>query len=970
MFITKKILLVVVFSICSLNALVLNETPVLTKISTSNWKVTFSVDAITDVAVSIVDVSDSTVVRHLAAGVLGGLVPPPLLKDSLRQTIYWDGRNDRGDLYGGNESNLRVRVRAGMTTQLVSLIGGEPYSIGISPTNQFISGIVAASDGSVYVAGQPAEFWHEHYGQTFITVRKFDKNGTYVKTVFPIPSNLSVSSASKWGVVDNGDGSYTPKNLNTSLPILTSTILGYMKHEFNSKLQYIDRDQNIVFGSRNIMKIRPDGTLADDGIAKNLMVTPTFTTSKMQGEANITPLKNGKLLLTGMFNIGGSSWTTTQTAPDTNFYRDGKVFLIDPATGTVSTWLSIDSVPQTATERLAKLGGGAYYSALQGTAVDSIGKVYVCDRLHQRVAVYDSAAQYLGALPISHPHRVQVCGRTGEVYVLTQTQAAWAGGCMNTVKLIKFASVASGGAPLCTLMITSASIGRSGRSATSSIAVNDIDGVVTVWIGVWGQGVRLYRDNGKTFSLIKDMKAVSLAENKLGIENPTPDRLALDQATGHLYFNNSAYNLYKITDWSDPVTRICSTSVNQRLYASDIAIGPNNLMYLFYGNTYNAPVRRFTLDNKHAPANWSNSGKNLLTPYVSSRAAPCSGMRGLAVAQNGDVAIMAITKANRSLYTVGVYPDTGSSDTSWGFVRCSPIPGMSGGVKYDLKGNLYFGAGLRQSTIMAPAQFLSDTGFKWGVGSIIRYDGKDTGSIAGSILGTTATNAAKIYDFPMSPFSADRFGGCLCRSPRFDVDAYGRLFVPDAVTCQVSVGDNSGNMIHRFGKYGNIDSRGSLPGAPLQNVINRSEIPFAWPTAVVTSEDYMYVSDYMNYRIAKIKMVYTADNMPDFSSHPVSIEDNNHWRTPAFSLTSGPIPFSGSTTIGISLPGHANLDFTIYDAKGRLVKRVVNGHFGPGLHHFKWNGKDGNDRTLSAGLYVYRVKAGNHLIVSKTIIVK
>ncbi|MBL8028982.1 MAG: hypothetical protein JNL74_21345, partial [Fibrobacteres bacterium] len=822
----------------------------------------------TDVAVSIVNVADSTVIRHLAAGYLGATAPEPLTKNSLSQTIPWDGLDDAGRTYTGSETNLRARVRAGMSTQLVSLLGGNPYTLGT--TEQFISGIISDAQGNVYVAAAPAKFWHEHYGQTFLTVRKYDKEGNYVKTLFPMPANLPQSDVTGWSVVNNTDGSWTPKSTNTSLPMLTRNKLGYQYHKFNSKLQYIDNNGDLIFGDIETMAFGRDGKMTGTTSPKKLITSPAFATPNpaysMQGEANLLPLKNGKLLLTGIFHFAGSGGTATQLAPDTNFWRDGKVFLLDPTTGVTTTWTSIDSVPKTNTERLAKLGGGAFYSALQGMASDSAGRIYVCDRVNQRITVFDTTARILGSLPVNYPHRVEVCGRTGSIYVLTQLQAAWAGGCNNIVKLIKYAPFTSGGAPVCTLVVANATMGRSGRSAVSSISVNDVGGDVTVWVGVWGQGIRMYRDNGTTFSLVKDMKAVSVATNELGAENPTPDRFQVDRNSGTLYFNNSWYNLYKITDWSNPVPKICSTTANKRLYAADVTIGGNGNMYVVEGTDYNAPVKRYTITTgRHAPVNWSNTGSNQLTPYVSSRFAPCSGSRGLDADRNGRVAVMAVSKQDRGLYSVGVYADSGSDSVSWGFIRANPVSALSGGVKFDSKGNLYFGAGIRQSTIMAPAQFLSDTGFKWGVGSIVRYDGNDTGSVNG----TTATNATKVYDIPMSPFSADRLGGCVCRSPRFDLDPYGRLFVPDAITCQVSVADNAGNMIHRFGKYGNIDSRGTLSGLPTQEVINGSEVPLCFPTSAAATEDYIYVADFMNYRIAKVKMVYSADNIPGFSGKEV-----------------------------------------------------------------------------------------------------
>lgn len=962
-----------------LSALVIAQNPTFTvqpslvKRAPAQWEVHFAVSVATDVAVSIVNTADSTIVRHLAAGVLGANAPTPLAKNSLIQTLTWDGKNDLGSPVTVPDAHLRARVRAGMSTQLVGLLGGEPYSIGAYSSHNNLSGIVAGSDGSVYVAGMPAFMHHEHYGTNFITIRKFDKDGNYVKTLFPQPSNFTQEQVAGWGVINWPDGSYSPKNVNTSLPILTTTIVGHVNSGsyqfYGSSLQYMNRNGEIVFGSLNTLALKTDGSLPGNGQAVQLIKSPAWAKTNpvycMAGHAFVTPLRNGKLLFSGLFDFTGGMGTATQIAQDTNFWRDGKVFLVDPSTGVATTWLAIDSVPKASTERLAQMQGNYGYAALQGTALDSSGRVYVCDRLHQRVGVYDTNRAYLGSLPVWAPHRVAVNGRTGNVYVVTQTLSAWGGASTNIIKIVKFAPFAHGGAPVCTLNAASGTMGRSGVIPVTHFAVNDIGGQTTLWIGMPGLGVRLYRDNGSTLNLVRDMAAESRQKNQLGVENPTPDRLVVDRRNENLLVNDSWSSMYKISDWGNPVLSPCSTSSKKRLYAKDVTISPDNLLYMFEGTGYSGPVTRYTLDRLHTPVPFTNTGQDTLTPFSFARYAPTMGIRGLAVAPDKRVAIMGLL-ADRKTYYVGVFADSGSRDISYGKVQIGSLPVMSGGVKYDLKGNLYLGAGYRTASFDVPDAFLSDLGLKWGVGSVFKFNGQDSGAV----LSTGPVNAAKIYNLPLSPFSADPLGGCVCRSPRFDLDPYGRLFLPSAVTCQVSVADNEGNLIHRFGKYGNLDSRGSLPGLPTQDVITRNEIPMAWPTSVAASEDYLYISDFINYRIVRVQMVYKADNMPGFTVHLSTNQEDKYWRTPLFALSSGPVPFSGNTTVSVNLPGHSRVKLEVFDALGRCVRKLGEGGCAPGLNTFIWDGRNNRGNKLSAGLYVYRLTAGHRVLTSKTIIAK
>src|SRR5688572_4519187 len=55
----------------------------------------FAVKAYCDVTVVVED-AQGKIVRHLVSGVLGAKAPPPLQKDSLKQKIEWDGKDDKG----------------------------------------------------------------------------------------------------------------------------------------------------------------------------------------------------------------------------------------------------------------------------------------------------------------------------------------------------------------------------------------------------------------------------------------------------------------------------------------------------------------------------------------------------------------------------------------------------------------------------------------------------------------------------------------------------------------------------------------------------------------------------------------------------------------------------------------------------------------------------------------------------------
>ena len=83
-----------------------------------------------------------------------------------------------------------------------------------------------------------------------------------------------------------------------------------------------------------------------------------------------------------------------------------------------------------------------------------------------------------------------------------------------------------------------------------------------------------------------------------------------------------------------------------------------------------------------------------------------------------------------------------------------------------------------------------------------------------------------------------------------------------------------------------------------------------------------------------------------------------------------PNPFNPFTTIRYSLPEQANVNISIYDMTGRLVNNLVNGTQNAGLRSIQWNARDSKGLTAPAGVYLYRIEAGNFIDVKKMILLK
>ncbi len=133
------------------------DTPPRARKSGDEVIVTFKLKTATDVEVAVLD-AQGKVIRHLAAGVLGGKQPPPApLRPGLSQKLSWDGRGDWKQPAG--KGPFRVRVRAGMGVRFGRMVNDSPYNLG----NVLCRGLVV--DPATVNSDAPALFvsWYSQH---------------------------------------------------------------------------------------------------------------------------------------------------------------------------------------------------------------------------------------------------------------------------------------------------------------------------------------------------------------------------------------------------------------------------------------------------------------------------------------------------------------------------------------------------------------------------------------------------------------------------------------------------------------------------------------------------------------------------------------------------------------------------------------------------------------------------------------
>ena len=83
-----------------------------------------------------------------------------------------------------------------------------------------------------------------------------------------------------------------------------------------------------------------------------------------------------------------------------------------------------------------------------------------------------------------------------------------------------------------------------------------------------------------------------------------------------------------------------------------------------------------------------------------------------------------------------------------------------------------------------------------------------------------------------------------------------------------------------------------------------------------------------------------------------------------------PNPFNPTTTLRYDLPEDATVSVVIYDMMGRQVRTLVSGQASAGYHSTLWNATNNRGQSVSAGLYLYTIHAGDFRQTKKMVLLK
>jgi len=172
-----------------------------------------------------------------------------------------------------------------------------------------------------------------------------------------------------------------------------------------------------------------------------------------------------------------------------------------------------------------------------------------------------------------------------------------------------------------------------------------------------------------------------------------------------------------------------------------------------------------------------------------------------------------------------------------------------------------------------------------------------------------------------------------------------------------------------------------------------------WPlTTIATAGDYLYVYQMFGDNLLAIDVSDPANlhlvaefERPGWHASSIHATDgllyvNGVWvlrhdvvteiatgpPLPAIHLAQNvPNPFNPATTIEYRLPAASSVRLEIFDLRGRLVRRLRDGEQeSAGRQAVVWDGRNDAGRAVAAGVYLYRLEAGNTRAARRMVLVR
>lgn len=360
----------------------------------------FETKGFCDVTIAIEN-GEGIILRHLASGVLGKNAPEPFNKDSKKQLITWDLKNDQGE-YVQNIADLNVRVSLGLKPKYEKNLFWEPKkrktAWGFSAAQ-----VMTASELGVYV----------HQGQTFNHITLFDHNGEYAKTIYPFSKDIVAK------IPDLPTHKF-PHDLK-ELPLKKGFYQTSLLHGKSLPLNV----QRTITGFGVVGLANFNNSLALLG--NKLIRIPTSL------DATPLPMEGPKISYTYHASGMNADLKNHEVGPSSSaFSPDGKTLYLggyiyrhlwhfncmhgivkmDYKTGETSIFAGKMNGNDKGSDNNS-------FDCAVAVACDKQGRVYIADHMNNRIQIYSDDGKYLKSIETFRPAKINIDPQNGDIYIFS-----------------------------------------------------------------------------------------------------------------------------------------------------------------------------------------------------------------------------------------------------------------------------------------------------------------------------------------------------------------------------------------------------------------------------------------------------------------------------------------------------------------------------------------------------------------------
>jgi DNA-binding beta-propeller fold protein YncE len=857
--------------------------------------IAFASKAYCDATVAIEN-SEGKIIRHLACGVLGKNAPAPFAKNSRKQTLIWDGKDDRGR-YVDDKDSHSVRVSLGLKARF-------ERTLYWSPERRATSYKYAGRNSPAIFATSAGVYVHDNNGGDD-HLRLFGRDGHYARTIYPFPADkVKKALGLKWTSFPP-DGLKTPYKTDRAQTTMITAGGG------KQKVLAVHKERIALIGERV-------NWLATDGSTGGRQLT---------GPAVTFPVAMGRVhsFAGGVYQFGPRS---AVFSPDGKWlyltgYRWGNPWREGILPGVARLAVSDGKKVEVFLGNMKKKGGegkapGSFRSPTS-VDVDSKGRLYVSDYHNDRVQIFSPEGKHLKSISVTRPALVKVQPKSGEIFVFTWSMAS-----------CYYPALEHRGESRLTVF---GSFDSPKKKAEYSLAVSREWAIKRAAIDAWSKPLRVWIADShvRVYELgrgkLKLVKSFQEAAKKQALRPVAPrhgrQRLYFNPATRKLYvgFHQDpavihAKGFYKMTR-IDPETGKLKF-IHLPFDCEDMAFGPDGLAYLRTQDfiaRYDSRLWRevpFDYGEERRTTYYQGFRKAKVMSGLVAAAGGNSSLQfgGMAVSPKGNLVVTFYnpnkpvdrrkTKGVHAVpvqkYTPKIYPGRSVQCLVHVWDRHGKLlyedavkgVGRTSSVAMDRDDNLYLlaNAQTKHGGKLYPNPSTC-TLIKVRPGTRVRAVGKMPVPLPPAARPKRTPEIARWFGsglpvwiekpewvFGGVGLDGKRYAKCHCTATsQMGLDYFGRSFVGETQRCDLVVIDSAGNAILRIGRYGNVDD--GLPlvkkGGPANpRSIGGDEVSFFNPKFVAVDTDRRaFVADIGNYRIVSIKLEYGANarvalkNVPD-----------------------------------------------------------------------------------------------------------